>query len=121
MLAGWFIDILVVYLFRVVVRFVKARGSAAWIVCKATVTGSRYLLKTCDVVEITYLYRLDGEPFTGISQEPFLSSTLAKRQVDWFPAGSEIVVRVNPTDHQTSIVREADQSYTSKQSQMAAT
>lgn len=78
-------------------------------------------MKTCDVVEITYLYTVDGEPFTGTSQEPFLSSTLAKLQVDWFPAGSEIVVRVNPANHKMSIVRDADQSYTSKQSEVGAT
>lgn len=121
MLAGWYVDILVAYLFRVVARFFKARGSASWIVRRATVTGSRYLMKTCDVVEITYLYTMGSEPFTGISQEPFLSSTLAKLQVDWFPVGSKIVVRVNPADHKTSIVRDADQSYTSRQSEIAAT
>src|SRR5215813_11541185 len=106
-------DILFAYLIRVVVRFVKARGSSAWLVCQATVTGSRYRLETCDVAEITYLYYVDDEPFTGISQEPFLLSTLAKRQAALFPPGSKIVIRVNPADHKTSIVRDADQSYRS--------
>lgn len=115
------VDVLIVYLFRVAVRFVKARGSAAWIVCKATVTGSRYRMEIGAIVDITYLYTVDGEPFTGISHEPFLSSTLAKRQVDWFPAGSKIVVRVNPADHNKSIVRDTDQSYTSRQSEIAVT
>jgi hypothetical protein len=120
MLSGWYVDILVVYLFRVAVRFFKARGSVGWIVCNATVTGSGYLFNTCDVVEITYLYTVDDEPFTGISQEPFLSSALAKRQVAWFPAGSTIVVRVNPAAHETSIVREADQSYTTRHNEIMA-
>ncbi len=121
MLSGWYVDILVVYLFRVAVRSFKARGSAGWIVCNATVTGSRYLSNTCDVVEITYLYTVDDEPFTGISQEPFLSSTLAKQQAAWFSACSKIVVRVDPAAHNTSVVRDADQSYTSRQSEIAAT
>ena len=123
MLSGWFVDILVVYLIRVVVRFVKARGSASWIVCKGTVTTSQRPRKEfgCELAEITYLYRMDGELYTGINQRPFLSSKLADIHVAWFPPGSEITVRVNPADHETSVVREADQSYTSKQSEITAT
>lgn len=122
-MAGWFLDVLVAYLIRVVVRFVKARRSASWIVCKGTVTTSKRSREAleCELAEITYLYRVDGEPYAGTNQKPFLSSKLADIHVAWFPPGSEITVRVNPADHQISIVRDADQSYTSKQSEMAAT
>ena len=39
-MGGWFVDIFVEYLFRVMTRMIKRRGSGTWPVAKATVTRS---------------------------------------------------------------------------------
>lgn len=123
MLAGWFLDVFIEYLFRVIARFVRARGSAAWIVCKATVMDSMCPPKIlgCSLAEVTYKYTVDGELYEGMDQVPFWGSGSAERHVAWFPAGSEIVVRVNPADHKISIVRDSDQSYEAKWNEASAT
>jgi hypothetical protein len=40
MMVGWYLDVLVGYLIRIVIRMMKARGSGTWPVEKGTVTGS---------------------------------------------------------------------------------
>jgi hypothetical protein len=112
MLTGWYVDILVGYLIRIVILMIKARGSKAWPVEKGTVTGSR-----CDpavyggpVAEITYTYTHKGEYFSGMHREPFILRDSAEEYVTRFPAGGDLIVRIKPGEPEVSIVRDRDQA-----------
>ncbi len=110
-MGGWFVDIFVEYLFRVMTRILKRRGSSAWPVAKATVTSSACpkAMYGCDVAEVCYTYRVDGELYTGINEKPFISPSSGEDYVSRFAPGTEFCVRVKPQDLAVSIVREGDQ------------
>ena len=79
-MGGLVIDIYIEYLYRVLWRAVKRYGSRAWPLAKATVTTCSYPRAGfgCDVAEVYYTYRVDGELFTGIDEKPFTCVILAK-------------------------------------------
>jgi hypothetical protein len=113
MLALWFIDVIVGYLFRTIMRMIKRRGSRSWPIAKATVTSSAFQPASygCDIAEVCYAYRVKGELYTGINKKPFMSDHRAKDYVDYFPPDKEFTVRVKPVDPSVSIVREDDQTW----------
>ncbi len=111
-MGGWFVDIFVEYLFRVIARMIKRRGSGAWPVAKATVTSSTCpkAMYGCDVAEVYYTYRVDGELYTGVNEKPFISHDSGGNYVSNFAPGREFTVRVKPGYPLVSIVREVDQN-----------
>jgi Protein of unknown function (DUF3592) len=111
-MGGWFVDIFVEYLFRVIVRMAKRRGSDTWPMAKATVTasGCPNAGYGCDVAEVHYTYRVDGELYTGTNEKPFISHNSGEAYVSRFIPGTEFSVRVKPGNPLVSIVRETDQS-----------
>ena len=114
MLSGWFLDVIVEYLYRVMVRAVKARGSAQWRMVKATVNDSRCpsAIYGCHVAEVYYEYRVDGEIYTGIDERPFLWHDSCESYAGRFSPGTEIVIRLRPGDPSVSYLREVDQGQT---------
>ena len=61
-------------------------------------------------VEFPYSYRVDGELYTGLHEEPcFLSEA---EYMERFRKGRTFVVRVKPGQPELSVVREKDQSDT---------
>ena len=110
-MGGWFVDIFVEYLFRVMSRILKRRGSSAWPVAKAIVTSSACprAMYGCDVAEVHYTYRIDGELYTGTNEKPFISPSSGEDYISRFAPGTEFSVRVKPQDSAVSIVREGDQ------------
>ena len=111
-MGGWFIDIFVEYLFRVLVRMVKRRGSSTWPIAKAIVTSSACpnAVYGCDVAEVYYTYRVGGELYTGTNEEPFIFHDSGENYISRFALGTEFVVRVKPGDPSATIVREEDQT-----------
>jgi hypothetical protein len=109
-MGGWFVDIFVEYLFRVVARMVKRRGSGTWPIAKGTVTSSACANASygCDVAEVCYTYRVDGELYAGINQKPFILHNSGENYAGRFAAGTAITVRVKPGEPSAS-VREGDQ------------
>jgi hypothetical protein len=113
-MVDWFFDALVgylIYIFRSVIRMAKARGSSAWPVVKATVTGS-----SCEatyrgaVAEVTYTYTQQGEYFTGMHREPCILNGSAEEYVARFPAGGDVIIRVKPGEPDVSVVCDDDQT-----------
>jgi hypothetical protein len=109
---GWYFDVLVGYLIRILSRTIRFRGSGRWPAEKAKVTGSR-----CEgavyggpVAEVTYTFTHKGEYCSGMHREPFLSRVSAERYTERFPEGGDIVVRVKPGEPEISIVCDDDQS-----------
>jgi|SRR5271166_6141205 len=111
MLTGWYMDILVGYLIRILIGIVKARGSDHRLVEKAQITGSR-----CDgagfggpVGEVTYAFHHQGEFCSGMHREPFLLRSSADDYISRFTTGSDVIVRVKPGEPEVSTVRQRDQ------------
>src|SRR5208282_3320787 len=71
LMGGWFLDIFIEYLVRVVVGVIKTRGKDAWPVVKATVAESYCPAAGfgCPVAEVYYEYVVDGKLYTGIHQK----------------------------------------------------
>jgi hypothetical protein len=111
-MGGWFFDIIVEYFYRVVARAIRTRGIAHWRVVKAKVNDSACPRATfgCHVAEVYYEYRVDGEIYTGADEKPFLFHDSGKDYVARFLPGTEITIRLKPSDPSVSFLREADQS-----------
>lgn len=53
--------------------------------------------------ELGYTYTCNGSYYSGFHQEPFFSHNSAEEYVAGFPVGSQITVRVNPVQPETSV------------------
>lgn len=92
-------------------HWLRACHTGQWPLASATVTAppatSSGLI--CPNAEIVYSYRVDGELYTGIHEEPFLMSDSSTAYVERFGEGRNLMVRVRPGNPEVSIVCEADQ------------
>lgn len=109
-MGGLVLDIYVEFLFRVILRFFKARGSTSWPVVKAKVTstGCRPGGFGCAVADVAYKYRADGELYTGTDANPFVYTSSARAYLEDHRPGSELLVRVKPGTPCDSVVRQDD-------------
>lgn len=106
MLLGWYFDIIVGYLIRTLMKFVRMRRSSDWPVEKGTVSSV-----TCPaassggpVAEIGYTYTHKGEYYSGVHTEGFLLSDSAKQYAEQFILGAQVPLRVDPARPETSIL-----------------
>ena len=105
-MGGLVIDIVVEFLVRVVMRMVRLFRSSAWPTVTGKVTASTYQKAGygCDVAEISYKYRVDGELYTGMYVKPFISSVHGEDYVARLPVGTELVLRIKPDEPSISIM-----------------
>jgi hypothetical protein len=103
---GWYFDVVVGFLIRTVIRFVKLRSSKAWPVEKGTISSA-----TCPaavyggpVAELGYTYIHKGEYYSGAHRKAFMLKSSAEDYVFQIHIGSQIAVRVKPTHPETSVV-----------------
>lgn len=101
---------LVIYLCRLIAASVHSWRSMRWPRVEATITESPESQDGIfsKQVEFAYSYRIDGELYTGLHEQPlFLSdSDYAKR----FVKGRRFVVRVKPGAPEVSMVWDRDQA-----------
>src|SRR5438045_762513 len=103
-MGGWFLDILIGYWVRAVIRMYKARGSNKWLIEKATVMSSSASNDYGGpVAEVIYSFRHQEKYLSGTHQKPFLSHDSAKKYVSGFPKDTRFSVRVNPENPKISI------------------
>src|SRR6266571_6183782 len=97
-MSGLVIDILVEFLVRVVMRMMRIFRSSSWPTVNGKVTASTYQNAGygCDVAEISYKYRVDGELYTGMYANLFISNVHGEDYVARLPVGTELVLRVKP-------------------------
>lgn len=105
-MVGWFADIFVEFLVRVVMRMVRIFRSRSWPTVTGQVTDSRYQKAGygCDVAEICYKYRVYGELYTGMYVKPFISSMRGEDYVARLPVGTELVLRIKPGEPSVSVM-----------------
>lgn len=103
---GWYFDVVVGFLIRIVIRFFKLRSSEAWPVENGTIFAT-----TCPaamyggpVAELGYTYIHNGEYYSGVHTKAFMLKSSAQDYVSKIHIGSQIAVRVKPTDPETSVV-----------------
>jgi len=114
-MVGWYLDVIVGYLIRLVIRLVKAHGTDAWPVEKAKVSAS-----SCPpapyggpFAEVCYTYVHEGGYFSGIHRRGFILRSSAEDYAARFPTDSGMIVRLKPRQPETSIVCDEDQIRTS--------
>jgi hypothetical protein len=107
------------YLFEVVVRVLtyeirsagniwRSLGSARWPRVEAVVTADPVRAGLIGrAVEIVYSYRVEGELYTGLHEEPCLHGEA--EYMARFVKGTKFVVRVKPGEPAISVLREVDQ------------
>ena len=103
---GWYFDVVVGYLIRTVVRFVKIRRSETWLIERATISSV-----TCPpavyggpVAELGYTYIHNGEYYSGVHRKAFILKSSAENYVAQIHIGAQIAVRIKPTQQETSVV-----------------
>jgi hypothetical protein len=104
-------------LIRLIVAFIrslsvwlKGVGSGNWPLVEAIVTDDAVRVHGAltDTIEFPYSYRVGGELYTGLHEEPcFLSD---RAYMARFPKGRKLLIRVKPDAPESSIVRDPDQA-----------
>jgi hypothetical protein len=102
---AWYLDVLVGFLIRTVIRLVRILRSAKWPIERGAVASM-----TCPtaivggpVAEIGYTYVRNGEYYSGVHRKAFLLTGSAKDYVDQFVLGAQVLLRVNPAQPETSV------------------
>lgn len=105
-MGGLVIDIFVEFIVRVVMRMVQIFRSSSWPTVTGKVTDSTYQKAGygCDVAEISYKYRVDGELYTGMYVKPFISNVHGEDYIARLPVGTELVLRVKPGKPSISVM-----------------
>jgi len=89
--------------FRSIRNSLNGAGSGSWPKTEATVTADpeRRDGMAGSIVEIVYSYRIEGELYTGMHEEPvFLGDTEYEQR---FIKGRRFVVRVRPGEPEVSV------------------
>ena len=104
-MVGLFLDIVVEYLIRVIGRAIKRYRSRRWPTVRATVASSECPKSSgCNLAEVTYLYSVNGERYSGTNKKPFILHDSGEEYVRHFAPSTEFTVRVKPHDPEVSIV-----------------
>ncbi|MGA2847791.1 MAG: hypothetical protein ABSE46_02260 [Terracidiphilus sp.] len=98
-MGGWFVDIFVEWLVRMIVKIVRRINSRSWPVVETIVTASVYSKAGygCDTTDLHFDYSFDGQEYSGLHEEPFIMADLAKDFALDYPAGANIKVRLKPS------------------------
>jgi hypothetical protein len=110
-MGGIFVDVFVSYVYRSVSRRFRARNGATWPSLVAEVKSSTSFRGGfgCAAAMIVYTYVIDEHTFAGANEVPFISPSSAETYASNFPAGSNVIVRIDPQDPNKSIMRDTDQ------------
>jgi hypothetical protein len=109
-LLRWYLDEVVVYLFRTVVRRIKEHRSAGWPTTEGRLEkvyppGPSWYPKT----EVVYTYTVQGKRFTGVHTKAFWLESSAKDYAAKFETTRSLVVRYRLGEPTASLVRDPDQ------------
>jgi hypothetical protein len=109
-MGGLVIDIYVEFIFRAVVLLFRTHRAKSWPVVQAEVTATHHRPGGygCDVVDVTYQYRVEEELHTGMHEKPFLWDSTAQEYMEQHSPGRALLVRVRPGASEVSIVRDHD-------------
>jgi hypothetical protein len=103
---GWYIDIVVGFIVRTLVRFFKMRRSETWPIEKAVISSVHcpQFVYGGPYAELGYTYTHNGQYYSGVHRKAFMLRSSAEDYVAQRQVGEQIPVRVNPTQPETSVV-----------------
>jgi Protein of unknown function (DUF3592) len=103
---GWYLDVLIGYAIRTLIRFVRTLQSEKWPVEKGTVSSAicPSAVYGGPVAEIGYTYIYNGEYYSGIHTKAFLLRESAQAYVSGVIVGGQMPVRVNPAQPERSVL-----------------
>ena len=104
-MAGWFVDIFIEWLIRMIVKDVRTLKSTSWPVVTATVTSTRCDRAGygCHLADVHFDYSWDEKGFSGLHEEPFMMLDSGEEYARRFPEGTKIRVRVKPSDPEVTV------------------
>jgi hypothetical protein len=104
---GWFADVYIEYLFRVIVRAIRVVRSRDWPVSRATVLSAECPRADygCTVAAVYYEYMVDGRKYGGGFEKPFIVQESGERFAGAFIKGAEFAVRVDPRNSSVTVPR----------------
>lgn len=110
-LMGFFIDVYVEYLVRVIVRFFQRWNARSWRILTAEVTAASYRTGGigCAVADVGYMYEIDDQVYTGINSAPFIFDSSARDYAKHYSPKSNLMIRVKPESPLCSVVQDNDQ------------
>ena len=102
---GWFADIFIEYLVRIIVGFVKRFRSRNWPLTEATVMSADCpaVVLGCAVATVYYEYPVGSDKYGAAFDRPFLTNDSGKRFAARLTKGVKFTVRVNPKDPSASV------------------
>jgi Protein of unknown function (DUF3592) len=102
-MAGLFLDIYVVYVFRIFWRLANLLRSRKWTKATATVLGSHPNLSNYNSVRVDYEYAVKGQKYADSFTKPFILDSSVKGYAEQFARGMEFKIRVKPSDQSVSV------------------
>jgi len=97
-MGGWFLDIWIEWIVRMIAKLIHRMRSRSWPVVDAMITSSDCPRAGygCHVADIHYDYEFAGEAFSALHEEPFLMHALGRDYVLDHPVNSRARIRVKP-------------------------
>jgi hypothetical protein len=104
-MAGWFLDIFIEYIFRMLVRATKLLRSRNWPIVKATVLSAEcpHASYGCTVATVYYEYAINSEKYGTAYEKPFISRDSGADYAAQFVKGMDLKVRVKPSNPTVSV------------------
>lgn len=104
-MGGLVIDIIVEYLVRVGMRIVQLLRSKSWPMVTGKITSSFFVKAGygCDIAEVHYNYRVQGELYSGQYKKPSIGFR-GEEYVANMSQGTKVIIRVKPGQPTVSVM-----------------
>lgn len=99
----FFIDVYIVYMFRMFWRLANLLRSRRWSKATATVLGSHLNQGVNNGVSVDYEYEANGQKYAASFDKPFIFESSANAYADQFARGMEFKIRIKPGDPCVSV------------------
>jgi hypothetical protein len=106
---GWFLDAVVVFLSRTLLRLVRDRKTAEWPTVEGIIHTSARSGSAYPAAEITYMYSVNNEGYFGVHNRAFFFRDSADDYAKLFIPEWKLTVRYSAKDPQASFVSDHDQ------------
>lgn len=105
---GWYLDVLIGYAIRCLIRFARTLQSEKWPVEKGTVSSAHCPAAVYGgpVAEVGYTYIFNGEYYSGTHTKAFLLRDSAQNYFNGIIVGGQMPVRINPARPEQSVLVE---------------
>jgi hypothetical protein len=102
-MGGLFLDIFIVYVFRMLRRLASLLRSRRWGKEIAAVSDSHLNDSLYNSVNVEYEYAANGQEYVGSFEKPFILDSSAKAYAEQFARGMEFKIRFKPGDPSVSV------------------